>query len=45
MFVLLSGQELAQHLGNITQLTSLLTGDVTVLINIHLGEVNTERTD
>lgn len=39
MFVLLSGQELAQHLGNITQLMSLLADDVTVLINMHLGEV------
>lgn len=39
MFVLLSGQELAQHLGGITQLTSLLADDVTVLINMHLGEV------
>lgn len=39
MFVLLSGQELAQHLGNITQLMSLLADDATVLINMHLGEV------
>lgn len=45
MFVLLSGQELAQHLGSITQLTSLLAEDVTVLINMHLGEVDAERTD
>lgn len=37
--------ELAQQLGNITQLTSLPANDVTVLINMHLGEVDTERTD